>query len=350
MRKTILNRKKLDPYAMVYTGGQVSEPVKLQLFKYNNEDYSEDKEFKINDFWGFEDNGYWYWMNLHGIHDVDIINTLCNVLNIHPLIQQDILDTNQRPKFQEFEDYWFFSIKSVLPSDNQQIEIEQLSFILGKKYLISFQEREADYFQHIRHRLRNHVGKIRERGVDYLLYLLLEAILDNYFKTISDIEKRIDQLGISDIDSDPSPQTLKLIETFKRDIHLVKKTILPIKEFITRLEHEKFGLINEEYIKYYYELKDLCLSLIDECDSINVKLESQTNLFFSLQGHRMNQIMKTLTVVATIFIPLTFIAGIYGMNFENMPELGWKYGYMAVWGVMAVLVIVMVVFIRKKKW
>lgn len=349
-KRTILNRKKLDPYEMVHTGKKFIEETESQLYTFNDDNIVEESSFDVAQLQMFPDDNYQYWLNLHGIHDIAIINKVCKSIAIHPLVIQDILDTNQRPKFQDFDGYWFFTLKSVLPSQNFEIHSEQLSFILGKNYLISFQERKADYFEHIRHRLRNHIGKIRQRGVDYLLYLLLEAILDNYFKTINEIGNRIDSAEINDANKDFSPQILNVIEMFKRDVHQIRKTILPIKEFIQRLEHEKFGLIDESNIKYYYELKDICLSLIDECDSLALKLESQTNLFFSLQGHRMNQVMKTLTVVATIFIPLTFIAGIYGMNFENMPELGWKYGYMGAWAVMVLLTVAMIIFMRRKKW
>lgn len=350
MKRKVLNRKKIDPYEMVFTGEKKEDKIEIQLFSYNDNDYEEDNRFNIDTLKKFPEDNTQYWLNLHGIHHAEVINNLCEKQNIHPLVIQDILDTNQRPKFQDFDDYWFFTIKSVLPEHQFEVESEQLSFILGKNYLISFQERKADYFDHIRHRLRNHVGKIRERSVDYLLYLLLEAILDNYFKTINEIALNIDKMGVFDFDRNSSPQSLKSIEEFKRSIHHIKKTIVPIKEFILRLEHEEFGMIKREYIKYFYELKDLCLSLIDECDSINIKLESQINLFFSIQGHQMNQIMKTLTVVATIFIPLTFLAGIYGMNFENMPELKWEYGYVGIWMIMVLLALVMIVFIKKKKW
>jgi len=216
--------------------------------------------------------------------------------------------------------------------------------------LVSFQEKKADYFDHIRLRLRNQVGIIRERGSDYLLYLLLESILDNYFKTIHDIEVKIEQLGLIDMGEDPSPMTLKTIEFYKRQVHQIKKTLIPMKEFVAKVEREKFGFIHEKHIKYFYELRDLCLSLIDDCEYLEVKLESHINLFFSMQGHRMNQVMKTLTIVATIFIPLTFIAGIYGMNFTNMPELNWEWGYFGVWLIIVLTFIGMFLYFKKKKW
>jgi len=334
----------------IFTGVKYAKELSIQLFKYNEDECFEDSDYSQKGFDGFQQSRHQNWLNVHGLHDIEKIRNICDKLGVHDLAIQDILDVNQRPKFQEYEKKWFFTLKSIIPSGNYQLEQEQLSFILGGNYLVSFQEKKADYFDHIRERLRNKVGIIRERGSDYLLYLLLESILDNYFKTVNNIEGKIEKLGLVDMDSDPSPLTLKSIELYKRQIHQIKKTIIPIKEFVTKLEREQFGFIHEKHIKYFYELRDLCLSLIDDCDYIDVKLDSSINLFFSVQGHRMNQVMKTLTIVATIFIPLTFIAGIYGMNFSNMPELNWKWGYYGVWFVILIVFIGMLVYFKRKKW
>ena len=348
--KRILNRKNLNPSIPVFTGIERSEKPKIQLFQYNKEDFFEDSEYSEIGFEGLPLDNNNYWLNIHGIHDNDLIKKICDTMKVHPLAIQDILDINQRPKFQDYDNYWFFSIKSVLPANNSEIETEQISFILGKNYLVSFQEKVADYFDHIRHRIRNNLGKVRERGTDYLLYLLLEAILDNYFKTVNDIEVKVENLNISDIETDHSPELLKSIEIYKRQIHHIKKTILPIKEFITRIDIEQAEFVDLNHFKYFLELKDLCLTLIDDCEQIEMRLESNTNLFFSVQGHRMNQVMKTLTMVATIFIPLTFIAGIYGMNFINIPELSWKWGYLGVWFIIVVVFVGMLVYFKRKKW
>ncbi|MBC8321549.1 MAG: magnesium/cobalt transporter CorA [Bacteroidetes bacterium] len=350
MTKKVLNRKTKTPLIPVFTGIKFSEEISIQLFSYNKDKFVEKKKISEKEFKGFSDLTYQHWLNIHGIHDVEIINNICKKVGIHSLAIQDILDVNQRPKFQEFENYWFFSIKSILPSDNMKIESEQLSFIMGKNYLVSFQERKADYFDHIRYRIREKAGVLREKGTDYLLFLLLESILDNYFNTISDIEKQVEDLEVIDINSDPSPTTLKTIELCKRQLQLIKKTIAPIKEFLTKVEREEFNLINEKHIKYFFELKDLCLTILDNCDKIEMRLESSINLFFSVQGHRMNQIMKTLTVVASIFIPLTFIAGIYGMNFNNMPELTWKWGYFGIWIIIISVFGGMLMYFKRKKW
>jgi len=346
----LLNRKKVNPSTPTFTGVKHVEELSAQLFVYNKLECIENSDYKISDFKEFLPNENYNWLNVHGIHDSKTIKTLCSKLSIHDLAIQDLLDVNQRPKFQEFDDYWFFTLKSIIPSDDFEIEQEQLSFILGKNYLVSFQERKADYFNHIRERLRKNIGIVRERGPDYLLFLLLESILDNYFKTLNNIENKIKKSVVVDIGIDPSPEIINSAELFKRQVHQIKRTIIPIKEFVTKIEREKFSFVSESHIKYFYEIKDLCLSLIDDCDQIEVRLDSSINLFFSVQGHRMNQVMKTLTIVATIFIPLTFIAGIYGMNFSNMPELNWKWGYLSIWFIMISIFIVMLIYFKKKKW
>jgi len=346
----LLNRKKVNPTIPTFTGVKQVEELSAQLFVYNKFDCIENSDFIISDFTKFSTNESFNWLNVHGIHDTEKIKTLCYKLNIHDLAIQDLLDVNQRPKFQEFDDYWFFTLKSIIPSVDSTLEEEQLSFILGKNYLVSFQERKADYFDHIRERLRSDIGIVREHGSDYLLYLLLESILDNYFKTLDELEDKVSESCAIDISEDPSPELINSIELFKRQVHQIKKTILPIKDVVTKIEREKLNFINKRHMKYFYELKDLCLSLIDESEQIEVKLESSTNLFFSVQGHRMNQVMKTLTVVATIFIPLTFIAGVYGMNFSNMPELNWKWGYFSIWVIMIAIFLGMLIYFKRKKW
>lgn len=349
-KKKLLNRKKINPSLPTFTGIKFEDDISLQLFKYNAEECFENLAYSEKSLKSIPNDNNKYWLNTHGIHDVEKIKNICTKLGIHQLAIQDILDINQRPKFQEYEKYWFFSIKSILPMDGDDLQLEQLSFILGENYLVSFQEKKADYFDHIRQRLREKTGIIRERGSDYLLYLMFESILDNYFKTINNIEHKSEKLGLSDISSDPSPDTINIIETLKRQLHQIRKTIIPIKEFVSKIERKELGLIEQKHFKYFYEIKDLCLVLIDDCDQIEMKLDSDINLFFSIQGHRMNQVMKTLTVVSTIFIPLTFVAGIYGMNFSNMPELNWKWGYFSVWIIIIIVFGGMLFYFKKKKW
>ena len=345
----LLNRKRIDPGSFDYTGITPAQPIDIQLFKYNKESCEEQKMILSDQVEKLENKGALQWLNIYGLHDTDAIASICTKQGIHNLVIQDILDINQRPKFQEYESFSFLTLKSIVPSETEMIT-EQISIVFGEKYLISFQERKADFFDHLRHRIREDIGIVRERGVDYLLYALLESILDNYFRTLNKLDDEVGALSFTDSRKDPSPNVLEVIENRKKFVHFIRKSILPIKEFTLIAERGECRNIEQRHVKYYLEIKDLCLTLLDSCDMILSSLESSTNLFFSMQGHRMNQVMKTLTIVATIFIPLTFIAGIYGMNFSNMPELGWKYGYLGAWAVFVIVFLGMVWYFRKKKW
>jgi len=348
MKKSI--RKKKNPFNFVFTGKQYCETASLELFKYNEDQISEENIENLNQFKGFKYKDYFYWLNISGIHEVDKIYKLCNELGIYMLTIQDILDVSQRPKFQQYDDYLFFSLKSVIKSDTEEAESEQISFILGNNFLISFQEKKGNYFDHIRFRLRENVGILRKTGIDYLLYLSLESIIDNYFKTIDEINHKVDAIQKDELLLNASPDIMNSIELNKRLTYKVKKAITPIREFTAVLERSPSKFVDPDHMKFYYELKDLSLTIIDECDYLGSILESKINLYFSIQGHNMNRVMKTLTIVATIFIPLTFVAGVYGMNFTNMPELAWKYGYYAVWGFFVIIFFLMVIYFRKKSW
>ncbi len=346
---SILNRKKDDPSKFIFTGGIKSPKIDIQLFTYNKEKCIETSIDLPQNIQPFETNGSTYWLNIHGLNNPESIAHICEKQGIHNLVIQDILDVNQRPKFQEFDKFSFLTLKSIVPSEKEMIT-EQISFVLGGNFLISFQERKADFFQHLRYRFRENKGVLRERGADYLLYAMLESTLDNYFKTLSKLDEEIEKFNFTDTTKEPSPNTLATIEKHKKFVHFIKKSILPIKEFTQIVERGDCNYIEKRHIKYFLEIKDLCLTLIDSCDMILSSLESAINLFFSIQGHRMNQVMKTLTIVATVFMPLTFIAGIYGMNFANMPELEWEYGYFMIWAIMLLVFLAMVVFFRRKKW
>lgn len=344
-----LNRKKRDPFSFVFTGNDNNEALHMYLFRYTK-DLCEERLYpdieSVNALGKSDDI---YWLNIVGLSDAEKIASICDRQGIHKLTIQDILDVKQRPKFQEYDDYSFLTIKSIVPSETEMIS-EQISFVLGTNHLISFQERKADYFEHLRIRLRENKGIVRERTADYLLYAMLEAILDNYFKTLSKLDDELENYNFSDTRKEPLPNALVIIESQKKFVHFIKKSILPIKEFTQVVERGECQYIDQRHVKYFLEIKDLCLTLIDNCDMILSSLESATNLFFSVQGHRMNQVVKTLTIVSTIFIPLTFIAGIYGMNFTNMPELDWQYGYFGILAIMSSMLIVMVIYFKWKKW
>lgn len=344
-----LNRKKRDPKEFNFTGKVKETELDVQLFKYGKEACEEKKNILPENIKTFEKDGNNYWLNIYGLSKTEAIASICEKQGIHSLVIQDILDVNHRPKFQEYYNYSFLTLKSIVPFENDIIT-EQISLVFGPNYLISFQERKADYFEHLRVRLRENIGILRERTSDYLLYAMIESILDNYFKTLTMVDEETGKFNFTDITKEPSPNVLEVIENYKKFVLFIKKSILPIKEFTQIVERGECHYIEKRHLKYFFEIQDLCLTLIDNCDMILSSLESASNLFFSVQGHRMNQVMKTLTVVATIFIPLTFITGVYGMNFLNMPELQWKFGYLLIWLVIISVFLCMIIYFRKKRW
>lgn len=349
IRKKVLNRKKTDPSQFIFTGDYYDD-FSMQIISYNADNLTENKNVKVIDLMDIDKSDSIQWLNIYGLSNVESIVGLSKKIGIHDLIIQDILDVNQRPKFQEYDNYYFFTVKSAFTNTESKLMNEQISFVFGKNYLISFQERKANHFEHIRHRLRNKIGLLRERSVDYLLYVMLESIMDNYFTTIENLDNRIDNFNIIDSETEPDPKILNQIELFKKEASKIKRNIQPIRDFTLLSERQAIPFIQREHKKYYYELQDLCITLSENCDMILATLESKTNLFFSVQSQRMNQVMKTLTIVATIFIPLTFIAGVYGMNFKYMPELDLKYGYFITIIFMLISLLLMIYYFKRKKW
>ncbi|MGY6561144.1 MAG: magnesium/cobalt transporter CorA [Luteibaculaceae bacterium] len=348
--KERLNRKKVNPFHFTFTGAKNEEIQSIQLFTFNEGSCTEQTQVDCKEIPEFTNNESNFWLNIHGLDNVDNVTIICNQLDVHSLAIQDILDVNQRPKFQEFEGHYFLTLKTIAPHKNEFL-MEQISFILGTNFLVSFQERKADYFNHVRDRLRENLGIVRRKQIDYLLYTLLESLLDNYFKTLDKLSADFDTTDFNSVTQKNLSQTIATIEKQKKLLLLIKKSILPIKEFVVGLERDKnTGLFRKNNHKYFLEIKDLCLTLLDNCEMMLSNLESSTQLLFYLQGHRMNQVMKTLTIVATIFIPLTFVAGVYGMNFNNMPELEWEYGYLGIWLVMLSISGGMIFYFFKKKW
>lgn len=339
----------MDPGKFTFTGKESMAVTDAQLFQFKKENCIEKKNINVDQLGTFDKNGYTWWLNIYGLNETETIASICQKQGIHNLVVQDILDVAQRPKFQEFENFSFMTLKSILAND-QDIITDQISFVFSENFLISFQERKANFFEHIRHRLREDKGILRERGVDYLLYTMLESILDNYFTALNKIDEEIERYNFTNTQNDPSPNVLSQIENQKKLVNFIKKSILPIKEFSLTVERGDCQFFEQRHLKYFLEIKDLSLTLIDVCDMLLTSLESNTNLFFSVQGHRTNEIMKVLTIVATVFIPLTFVAGIYGMNFSNMPELHWRYGYFMIWFVFSATIAGLLIYFRKKKW
>ena len=346
-----LQRKLVEP-RIQFVGQKFLDIPDIQIFNY---DGSQLQEFTAKgDFSEIEKIVYQKkheitWINIHGIHDIELIREISAKFQIDNLVVQDIVDTTQRPKVDIHPDFLFFSVKSLLGSENSNVDSEHISFILKDNILLSFQEKAGDHFEHIRTRIREDKGLVRKSGADFLLYLLLDAIAGNYYFTLEGMENHLEELP-SLIMQEPKPQYISRLEDIKRNLFTIRKAIIPLKEAIIFTEKGQTPQIKNSITPYFSDLKDQLLLIVDEADINLTRAEGCTNLFFSYQGHRMNEVMKVLTIVATTFIPLTFIAGVYGMNFKNIPELSWRFGYPMIWGIMIILAVGMIFFFRKRKW
>lgn len=342
----------VDPLKAQFIGQQYLEKPSLQLFKYNIDEYTEIKDIDPDNIRGIDqDDANFYWINMHGIHDAPLVSKVCSMVNAHRLVVQDILDTTERTKLQEFDEHLFFTIRSVSFNEKkQELVDEKISFLLGKNYVISFQEKKGDFFEYIRQRIRENKGLSRQRSSDYLMFLLLDAVLNNYFNVIDGIDQVVSKIPTVELIKKTDPEVIIGFENQKGQLREVKSYILPFYDSVQLLVNGDSGFVNPLHTKYFIDLKDQCLQVKDNIESLIQKLESMSTLYFSLQGHRANEIMKILTIVAGIFIPLSFIAGLYGMNFEYMPELGYRYAYFIVLGTMACVFIGMIWLFKRKKW
>jgi len=352
---TKLTRKRekkigLPPGTAVFVGEQKAEEVKISYLDYDEAQFQEKEVESVEECFPFKDTPTVTWINMDGIHEVNIIEMIGKHFNLHSLILEDILNTHQRPKMEEFEHYLFIVLR-MLYYDEEEKEIrgEQVSFIVGDNYVISFQEREGDIFEPIRERIRNGKGRIRRMGADYLAYALLDAVVDNYFIILEKIGERLEELE-DKVVSDPKPETLHEIHTLKREMIFLRKSVWPLREVINSLARGESSLIQEKTQIYLRDVYDHTIQVIDTVETYRDMLSGMHDTYLSSISNRMNEIMKVLTIIATIFIPLTFIAGIYGMNFKFMPELEWYWAYFVVWGIILVVAVVMVIFFRKRRW
>jgi magnesium transporter len=334
---------------ITFIGEKKVEEIQSQLFIFNADNLKEAEQLKhFDEFEKHNDGSNVLWLNFYGLHDTDLFEALGRCIDIDRFTLRQIVDTTQRPKAEEYDHYLFFSVKSILIKENH-LHVEQLSFLLGHTYLISFQEEKGDHFGHIRHKIRENLGVIRKKGSDYLLTQLLDAILDNYFETLDSIQRNMALLGATTL-SNPKQVTLLGIEDAKKSTELIKKSLMPLKEALTNILNDRTTFINKNNKKYFRDLKNSCSSALEEVDSAQKTLEGLINIYFSSLSQKMNETMKVLTTVATIFIPLTFIAGIYGMNFEYMPELKLKSGYFIVLGLMFFVLVCMLIYFKIKRW
>jgi magnesium transporter len=281
---------------------------------------------------------------------VDIIEKVGQHFDIHPLTLEDVVSTGQRPKVEDFENYLFVVLKMLsFDESTGHISSEQISLILGKHYLFSFQEQAGDVFDQVRQRIRQAKGRIRRSGCDYLAYALTDAVVDHYFGVLEKLGEKIEDLE-EELLKEPTLKTLQTIHSLKREILYFRKQVWPLREVLSALVKDQSNLIEDMTQVFLRDVYDHTIQVIDTIESLRDVLSGLQDLYLSTISNRMNEVMKVLTMMATIFIPLTFIAGIYGMNFEYMPELKWKWSYPVLWGVLVAIFVSMLIWFKRKRW
>ncbi|MDO8282258.1 MAG: magnesium/cobalt transporter CorA [Thermodesulfovibrionia bacterium] len=346
----------LLPGAPVFVGEKKTEEVKITLIDYDEINVEIKEVHKVEDCFPFKERPTVTWINVDGLHDVSIAEKLGEHYNIHSLVIEDLLNTEQRPKMDIIDDYIFIVLKMLTYNEETKyVDVEQVSLIIGNNYVITFQENIGDIFDSIRDRIKLNKGRTRKAGADYLAYSLIDAVVDNYFKVIENIGEDIELIE-EELVTNPRPETLQKIHLLKREMIFLRKSVWPLREMIGNLEREETPLIKESTSIYLRDLYDHTIQVIDSVETYRDMISGMLDVYLSSISNRMNEVMKVLTIFAAIFIPLTFIAGLYGMNFNtansplNMPELNWYYGYPFALGLMATVAITMLFFFKRKKW
>jgi len=340
----------LPPGSIVHIGNKRAEKTKITIVDYNEEQFQEKEVKTVKECCPYKEKPTITWINIDGVHEVKIIEELGKIYNFHPLILEDIVDTDQRPKIKDFGDYIFIILKMhYYDKENNEIKIEQVSLIFGKNYVISFQEREGDVFDSIRERIRNNIGRIRKARADYLIYALMDGIIDNYFTILEKLGEETEDLEAKVI-KDPVPANLQIIYKLKSELIFLRKSVWPLREVISILEKGESVLIDKSTNIYLRDIYGHTIQVMDTVETLRDVISGTLDVYLSSVSNKMNEIMKVLTIIATIFIPLTFIAGVYGMNFQYMPELKWVWAYPLILSVMLIIGIVMVIFFKRRKW
>lgn len=349
--------KNLQPYTWDYSGNYKDEPTDIQLFLYDEEAYFEQncKDLvQVDNFISKAKSDEMIWFNLHGLNETNLFPEISSIFKIPPSTLNEVLSFSRRTRWEEQDGVMFFNLKATFPKlVNNKIQIIPISFILKDDVLLSFQEKKNDLFEHIRERIRTKTGNVRKKKEDYLLYLMLEAIMENFFLTLDDIEDEVEKI-IVEAKTARNPNILEKIQFNSENLSDLKRALVPLRDVLFSIKNtsvsEEYSFLDESNQIYFSRLHHKALEIIDQIDYDLNQLDNGSSFFFSMQSHRMNQIMKLLTIVSVIFMPLTFIVGIYGMNFENMPELKSENGYFITLGCMFLLTLIMVIYFKFKKW
>ncbi len=340
----------LPPGTPVHTGPVKTEPVKITLIQYDEAVADQAQVADVEEFAKLQRRPGVAWINVDGIHHVDVIEKMGAHFGLHPLILEDIVNTQQRPKLEGYNDYLYVVVKMLSHGEQtRRVQAEQVSLILGPDFVLSFQEQEGDVFDAIRERIRAGKGRIRTMGADYLLYALIDAVVDSYFAICEVFGDRLEEMESRAI-ANPEPETARRIHAMKREAILLRKALWPLREVVNGLLREDSPLVTETTRLYLRDVYDHTIQVIDAVESFRDMLGGLLDTYLSSLSNRMNEVMKVLTIIATIFIPLSFVAGVYGMNFDVMPELHWRWGYPAALLIMLGVAAALLCYFRKRKW
>ncbi len=348
-RHPITKQAIRPPGTVPVNDGLPAQPVRITVIDYDASHFQEKIVGNISECFPFRDTETVTWINVDGLGNPKLIEELGKCFTIHPLILEDIFNTGQRPKMEDLDQYIYLTLKMLsYPDTVQDIKIEHISMVIGHNFLISFQEDIGDIFDPVRERIRKD-GRIRKFGPDYLAYALIDIIVDNYFTVMEKLEEQVEDLEEELVES-PTPASLQKINRLKKDMIFLRKSVWPLREMINNLERSESTLIREPTRIYLRDVYNHLIQVIDTLETFRDLVSGMIDIYLSGLSYKMNEIMKVLTLIATIFIPLTFVVGLYGMNFKNMPEIEWEYGYYSVLAVMIVMVAGMLTYYRKKKW
>ncbi|MCB0281468.1 MAG: magnesium/cobalt transporter CorA [Calditrichae bacterium] len=354
-----LNEKRsakvgMPPGSYVYVGQKRVEQVKISAIDYDQQQFNTAVLNSIDETEIYRSRETISWINIDGLHDTSILEKIGLQYEINPLTIEDILNTHQRPKIEIFDHYILIILK-MLNYKNNSLQTEQVSMILGKNFLLTFQETEGDLFDPVRARIKNSMGRIRKSGADYLAYALMDVIVDNYFIVIESIGEEIENLE-DKVLKKPTDDLVEKIHFLKRKILYLRRSVYPLRESITTLQQSQPNLVKKSTRQYIRDLYEHTIQIIDAIESTRDIVTSLLDLYMSSMSIKMNEVMKVLTIIATIFIPLSFLAGVYGMNFDtgispfNMPELEYRYGYLLFWFLTFLVAAGFMLFFKKKKW
>ena len=347
-------RKKpsnLPPGTMEYKGNKAANATSIEIIDYNETLFDRLHTVNVEEGFHYEGTDKITWININGLSNIEEIEKLGVHYNIHPLTLEDIVNTNQRPKLDEFENYLFIVFKMLYFQDHDDLKYEHMSLIVGNGYVLTFQEADGDVFDDLRERITNSKGRIRSQGADYLMYAIIDAVVDNYFAVIEAFGEKTEELEATLFQGDSTESdTPNQIQQLKQEILKIRRSILPLREVINRLEKNESSIVEPKTYSYLRDLYDHIIQVSESVDLYREMIWSLMDMHMTIISNKMNEVMKVLTIIATIFIPLTFIAGIYGMNFEYIPELDYRYSYFILWGIMILVFLLMLIYFRRKKW